>query len=67
MIVYVDLFDRLREKGWTIRRLVRERKLGNGTISRLRNGESVSTDTIDTICELLQCQPGDILRYEEEE
>lgn len=67
MIVYVDLFDRLREKGWTIRRLVRERKLGNGTISRLRNGASVSTDTIDTICELLQCQPGDILRYEEEE
>lgn len=67
MIVYVDLFDRLREKGWTIRRLVRERKLGNGTISRLRNGASVSTDTVDTLCELLQCQPGDILRYEEEE
>ena len=67
MIVYVDLFARLREKGWTARRLVKERKLGNGTIDRLRKGESVSTDTINTICELLQCQPGDILRYEEEE
>lgn len=63
MIVYKDVLQKLSSAGWSAYRLVKERKMGNATIQRIRNGESVSTDTIDTICELCQCQPGDIMSH----
>ena len=63
MIVYKDILKQLKDKGWSAYRLEKDRKLGSGTITRIRNGQSVSTDTIDTICELLDCQPGDLLEY----
>ena len=65
MIVYSDVLKLLQENGWSAYRLVKEREMGNGTLARLRAGESVSTDTIDTICRLCHCQPGDILTYQE--
>ena len=67
MIVFKDPLKKLQDHGWSAYRLVKERQLGNGTITRLRNGESITTDTIDTICKLLDCQPGDILEYKKGE
>lgn len=63
MIVYQDVFEKLQDKGWSTYRLQKEHRIGNGTISRIKAGLSVSTDTIDTICELCRCQPGELLRY----
>lgn len=65
MIVYKDVFEKLLENGWSAYRLQRERVMGNGTITRIKAGMSVSTDTIDTICKLCHCQPGDVLEYRE--
>lgn len=64
MIVYQEIWKRLADHGWTAYRLVKEKEMGNGTIARLRSGESVSTDTLDTLCRLCDCQPGDLIRYE---
>lgn len=33
------------------------------TVSKLAKNENVTTDTINRICEFLECQPGDILEY----
>ena len=63
MIIFADVLKMLSDAGWSTYRLQKERKLGNGTISRLRAHESVSTDTIDIICDLCDCQPGDILKH----
>ena len=30
---------------------------------KIRNGEIASKETLNTICKLLNCQPGDILEY----
>jgi putative transcriptional regulator len=65
LIVYQDVFEKLLDKGWSTYRLQKEHQMGNGTISRIKAGLSVSTDTIDTICKLCQCQPGELLRYVE--
>lgn len=35
--------------------------LGNKTIQRLMNDESVSTNTIDTLCQILECDVTDIM------
>lgn len=67
MIVFDNILKRLSDAGWSANRLQREHQISNGTIIQLRNGKHVSTKTIDTICRLLNCQPGDILRYEEDE
>lgn len=67
MIIFHDVLKRLSENGWSAYRLNKERQISNGTIIRLRHGQSVSTDTIDKICELCHCQPGDLITYEETE
>lgn len=63
MIQYVDLFGRLSRAGWSTYRLQKEHVMGSGTITRINAGMSVSTDTIDTVCKLCRCQPGDLLRW----
>ena len=35
-------------------------------VNKLRKNERVNTDTIDRLCALLKCQPGDIMEYTEE-
>lgn len=64
MIVYKDILKQLSENGYSTYRLSKEKIIHSATIDRIRKGLSISTNTIDTVCELLDCQPGDILRYE---
>lgn len=63
MIVYKEVFQKLSDSGYSSYRLSKEKLISNATMNRLRHGESVSTNTIDTICRLCECQPGDILAW----
>lgn len=63
MIVYNNVLELLSANGWSTYRLVREKVLGNSTIARIRTGGTITTDTVDTICRLCNCTPGDILIY----
>ena len=64
MIIFDDVLKKLADHGWTTYRLVHERVMGNSTIARLRTGGPISTATVDTLCRLCECQPGDLMRYE---
>ena len=64
MIVFQDILRRLSDCGWSSYRLIKEKKISNGTIVRLRSGQSVSTETINIVCRLCGCQPGDLMKYE---
>lgn len=64
MIVYrFSVLDRLKEAGYTSYKLRKERIFGERVIQQLRDGELVSWKTIDTLCALLHCQPGDIVEH----
>ena len=63
MIVFNDVLKRLSDCGWSTYRLQKERQISNGTLSRIRAHKSISTDTLDVICRLCKCQPGDIITY----
>lgn len=63
MIVYHDILGKLAACGWPTTRLQREKQISNGTIIQIRAGRPITTTTIDTICRLCSCQPGDILSY----
>ena len=64
MIVYCDILEKLAEAGWSSYRIAKEKKIGNGSLQRIRKGQSISTETLNTICSICNCQPGDLLRYE---
>lgn len=66
MIIYIDIMKRLKDNGWTTYRLRKERKIGDATVQRIKSNQSISTETINTICELCDCQPGDIMIYKRE-
>ena len=54
---------KLKEAGYSTYKLRKDKILGEATIQKLRKGELVSWENISTICELLDCQPGDIMEY----
>ena len=62
-----DILEALKAKGYSTYRIRKEKLLAESTVQAFRKGELVSLDNIARICELLGCQPGDILEYREEE
>ena len=62
----IDVLAALKDKGYTSYKLRNEKLLGEATMTRLRRNQSVSYDVLAKLCELLECQPGDILEYEPE-
>ena len=63
MIVYHNILGKLASCGWPTTRLQREHLISNGTIIQIRAGKPITTATIDTICRLCNCQPGDLISY----
>ena len=57
----IDVLKALAEKGYTSTRMRKEKILGESTMQNLRKGKGINTDTINTICIILRCQPSDIL------
>ena len=43
--------------------------ISNGNLSNLKTGKvkAIRFSTLDAICKVLECQPGDILEYKEDE
>lgn len=62
----VDIMDALKNAGYSSTRLRNEKIMGESYMTQLRRGEMVSWKTIETICRLLNCQPGDLIEYVEE-
>lgn len=63
-IVYkCDILRSLKDNGYNTTRLRKEKIFGEAIIQKLRQKELVSWSNIDKICKLLQCQPGDIVKY----
>ena len=66
-IVYTKLFALLKDRGYSTYKIRRENLMGQGTLTALRNGTGgLDSRTIDKLCRVLDCQPGDIMEYVEE-
>ena len=62
----VDILAALKNAGYNSTRIRKDKIMGQATLQQLRNNELVSWKTIETLCKLLDCQPGDIIEYVEE-
>lgn len=63
----IDVIAALKTAGYSTYKLRKEKILAESTLQQFRNGDIVSTENLARICELLHCQPGDILEYVPEE
>jgi putative transcriptional regulator len=59
----IDILAELKKKGYSSTRIREEKLIGQSYLQQIRHGEIVSWKTIDTICALLECQPGDLIEY----
>ena len=62
----IDILAELKKAGYTTTKIREEKLLGQSYFQQLRHGELVSWKAIDTICELLNCQVGDLVEYVKE-
>lgn len=63
MISYERLWATMKEKDATTYTLQVKGEISSSTIRRLKAGESVSTNTLDAICKILDCTLNDIIEY----
>ena len=59
-----DVMQALKDKGYTPTRLRKEKILGEAAIQKIRHGELPSWETVATLCELLECDIGNLLTYD---
>ena len=63
----IEILPALKEAGYNTNRIRKEKLINEATLQKIRHGQvDLALSTIDTLCELLHCQPGDILEYREE-
>lgn len=63
MIVYDRLWETLKKRNISQYRLIKEYRISSGQLDRLRKNSSVSTYTLNQLCEILDCQLSDIVDY----
>lgn len=62
----INVLSALKDEGYNTNRLRKEKLLSEGTIQLIREGKVVNAANLAKLCNLLDCQPGDILEYEED-
>ena len=53
----------MKKKGATTYTLQVKGQISSSTIRRMKAGESVSTNTLDALCKVLDCSLNDIIEY----
>lgn len=63
MIVYDRLWAKMKERGISQYKLIKDYGVSSGQLDRLRKNENVSTFTLNRLCEILDCNLEDIAEY----
>lgn len=68
MLAYkIDVLESLKESGYNTTRLRKEKLLNESAIQYLREGKPVGAKALNNICMLLDMQPGNIIKYIEDD
>lgn len=61
----VDIFDQLKAAGYNTTRIRRENVIGQSALGTMRRGIVPSIKTLDTLCRILNVQPGELIEWKE--
>ena len=57
----IDVVAELKKRGWSSYRLKNEGIMGTQTLANIKAGKTINTDTLNSLCCILRCQPSDII------
>lgn len=63
MVLYDPLWKTMKKRNATTYTLQVKGGISSSTIRRLKSGESVSTNTLEALCRILNCTIPDIVEY----
>ena len=63
MISSAPLWETMKRKNATTYTLQVKGEISSSTVRRLKANESVSTNTLDALCRILDCELDDIIAY----
>ncbi len=64
----MDVLQELKNAGYSTYRIRAEKILSEGTMQRLRTGSTaITVESLGILCNILRCQPGDILEWAAED
>lgn len=66
LISYEPLWRTMKLRGATTYTLQVKGGISSSTIRRMKAGDSVSTHTLDLLCQLLDCSLSDIVEYRDQ-
>lgn len=68
-MIEIRVDELLAERGRTFYWLAKETGISHSTLWRLKKGKSVGINfaTLERICQMLSCQPGDVLKLASDE
>lgn len=66
MIVFDNLWNVMKQKGISQYKLINTYEISPSQLTRLKRNESVSTNTIDKFCKILDCDISDIMEFRKE-
>ena len=62
----VDVMAKLKEAGYSTTKIRKDKIMGEAMLQKIRQGQMVSWATLETLCELLACDVGDLITYEKD-
>lgn len=60
----VDVLQELKNKGYTTTKIRTEKIMGEGMLQKIRQGQMPSWAVFEKLCELLDCQPSDLIEFQ---
>lgn len=63
LVYKVNVLSELKKQGYNTNRIRTDSLLSQSTLQKLREGKGVSWDNLETLCRLINCQPGDLIEY----
>lgn len=65
MISYKPLWQTMKERGVTTYTLIYKKGFSAYTITNLKRNKSITMNTLERLCTVLQCTPSDIVEFTE--
>ena len=66
VISYEPFYETLYKKNITEYHLIYKQGFSANPLYRMKKGKPISTKTLDSLCEVLDCRVEDIIRYDKE-
>ena len=63
-ISYEPLWETMKQKNITTYTLINKYNVGSKTVYNLKHNKSVTMYTLSRLCEILNCTPNDVVRFE---